>query len=162
MLLPVTRAKTEMIEVIRITNPARHLTSKDLVGDSVEIWVEDQARRALDLITGLPGDEKYRCFVPGWGVRAHSFTEQLFEIAFCFSCHAARLWGPDVPLEQQHQTFDAESPAARELLAWFRACLTEGEAPGDSGVDEVQRLPQVVLGDAGHERPVGEVPVEQP
>ncbi|MER5730222.1 hypothetical protein ABT084_18090 [Streptomyces sp. NPDC002138] len=46
MLLPHTRAKTELIEVVRITDPVRHLTSKDLSGDTVEIWAGRQAQQA--------------------------------------------------------------------------------------------------------------------
>lgn len=122
MLLPLTHVKTDLLEVIRITDPARHLTSEDLAGDAVAIWDRDQARHALTLIAGLPGSETYRCFLPGWGIRAHSSTDLLFEIAFCFRCHGARIWSPDIPTEQQGQTFDPESPASRELLRRFRSC----------------------------------------
>ncbi|MFD7975520.1 hypothetical protein [Streptomyces sp. NPDC059071] len=125
MLLPLTPARPELIEVVRITDPVRHLTSGDLSGDTVAIWAGDEIREALDLITDLPGDELYRCFLPGWGIRAHSATDQLFEVAFCFRCHGARVWGPDVTAEQRRQTFDAQSPAARELLRRFRACLPD-------------------------------------
>ncbi|MFK4069869.1 hypothetical protein [Streptomyces sp. NPDC029674] len=125
MLLPPAQGKTELIEVVRITDPVRHLNSEDLAGDTAAIWEGDQAQQALSLITDLPGSELYRCFLPGWGVRAHDSTDQLFEIAFCFRCHGARLWGPDLPAEQQGQTFDAESSAALELLRRFRSCLQE-------------------------------------
>ncbi|WKX69336.1 hypothetical protein [Streptomyces sp. XD-27] len=125
MLLPLTHLKTDLLEVVRITDPARHLTSEDLVGDAVAIWESDQAQQALTLIADLPGSEMYRCFLPGWGIRAHSSTELLFEVAFCFRCHGARIWGPDVPTEQQGQTFNAESPTARELLRRFRSCTPE-------------------------------------
>ncbi|MFF9819226.1 hypothetical protein [Streptomyces sp. NPDC014006] len=125
MLLPPTHGKTEFIEVVRITDPARHITSEDLVGDTAAIWKGDQAQQALSLITDLPESELYRCFLPGWGIRAHSSTEQLFEIAFCFRCHGTRVWGPGLPAEQQGRTFDAESPAALELLRRFRSCLPD-------------------------------------
>jgi len=128
MLLPLTRGKTELIEVVRITDPARHLSSKDLAGDTAAIWEGDQAQQVLSLIADLPGSELYRCFLPGWGIRAHNSTDQLFEIAFCFRCHRARVWGPDLPVEQQGQTFDAESPAALELLRRFRSCLPDSRA----------------------------------
>ncbi|MFD8548333.1 hypothetical protein [Streptomyces sp. NPDC059649] len=122
MLLPLTHPKTDFLEVVRITDPVRHLTSEDLSGDAVAIWEGDQARQALTLIADLPDGEMYRCFLPGWGIRAHSSTGLLFEIAFCFRCHGARIWGPDVATAQRGQTFDAESPAAHELLRRFRSC----------------------------------------
>ncbi|WP_310723334.1 hypothetical protein [Streptomyces sp. N2A] len=122
MLLPLSVAKSELIEVVRITDPARHLMSRDLKGDTVAIWAREQAQQALSLIHDLPGSEMYRCFLPGWGIRAHSSTHPLFEIAFCFRCHGARIWGPDLPATLQSQTFDAESSAACELLRRFRAC----------------------------------------
>lgn len=125
MLLPLTRGKTELIEVVRIADPARHLTSKDLAGDTVALWEGDQAQQVLSLIAGLPGGELHRCFLPGWGVRAYDSTDQLFEIAFCFRCHGARVWGPDLPAGQRAQNFDGESPAAQELLRRFRSCLPE-------------------------------------
>lgn len=37
----------------------------------------------------------------------------------------AHVWGPDLPVEQEGQTFDAESPAALELLRRFRSCLPD-------------------------------------
>lgn len=94
-------------------------------GDAVAIWEGDQAQQALSLIADLPGSEPYRCFLPGWGIRAHSSTDQLFEIAFCFRCHGTRIWGPGLPVEQQGQAFDAESPAALELIHRFRSCLPD-------------------------------------
>ncbi|MBY8879211.1 hypothetical protein [Actinacidiphila acidipaludis] len=122
MLLPLTHQKAELIEVVHITDWKRHLTSADLVGDELAIWAGEQARRALALIADLPGSELYRCFSPGWGIRAHSSTDLLFEIAFCFRCHGVRIWGPDVSIEQQNQSFDADGPGGLELLRMFRAC----------------------------------------
>lgn len=40
MLLPPSHESTELLEVVRITDPVRHLTSEDLAGDSVTIWGE--------------------------------------------------------------------------------------------------------------------------
>ncbi|MFD5871612.1 hypothetical protein [Streptomyces sp. NPDC060322] len=125
MLLPLAHGKTELIEVIRITDPLRHLSSEDLAGDTAAIWESDRAQQALSLIAELPNSELYRCFLPGWGIRAHDSTDQLFEIAFCFRCHGARMWGPDLPAEHQGQSFDAESAAALELLRRFRSCLPD-------------------------------------
>lgn len=125
MLLPLTHRKTELIEVIRITDPARHLGSEDLAGDTAALWEGDQAQQALSLIAELPGSELTRCFLPGWGIRAYIATDQLFEIAFCFRCHGARIWGPGLSVEHRGQSFDAESPAALELLRRFRSCLPD-------------------------------------
>lgn len=83
----------------------------------------NQAQQVLELIADLPGSELYRCFLPGWGIRARSATEELFEVAFCFRCHRADVWGPDLPAEQQGQTFNAESPADLALPGQFRSSL---------------------------------------
>ncbi|MFD5539978.1 hypothetical protein ACFWIJ_19730 [Streptomyces sp. NPDC127079] len=122
MLLPLTHGETEIIEVVRITDPVRHISSEDLAGDTVAIWEGDQVQQVLSLIADLPEGEQYRCFLPGWGIRAHGSTRQLFDIAFCFRCHGARVRGPGLPVEQQGQTFDAKSPAALELLRRFSSC----------------------------------------
>lgn len=121
MLLPLAHEKTELIEVVRITDPVRHLSAEDLVGDDVAIWESTQANQVLTLIKDLPSSELHRCFIPGWGIRAHSATDLLFQVAFCFRCHGARLWGPGVPAAQTGiHTFDPDSPPARELLERFR------------------------------------------
>jgi len=121
MLLPATSAQTEVIEVVRITPALRNPSSDPLAGEDTALWVEGQVEQALALIAELPGGELYRCFAPGWGIRGHSDTDVLFEIAFCFRCHGARLGGPGVPAEQQGiHTFDADSAPALALLALFR------------------------------------------
>ncbi|TJZ95207.1 hypothetical protein [Actinacidiphila oryziradicis] len=121
MLLPLAHDKTELIEVVRITDPMRHLSAEDLVGDDIAIWEAAQAQQVLALVNDLPGSEVYRCFTPGWGIRAHGATDLLFQLAFCFRCHGARLWGPAVPAEQEGiHSFDPDSPPARELLQRLR------------------------------------------
>ncbi|MBM9509458.1 hypothetical protein [Actinacidiphila acididurans] len=121
MLLPPVHEKTELIEVVRITDPMRHLSAADLVGDDVAIWEGAEVGDALALISSLPDSERYRCFAPGWGIRAHSATDLLFQIAFCFQCHGARLWGPGLPAgSEEFQDFDPDSPPALELLQRFR------------------------------------------
>ncbi|MFE4333368.1 hypothetical protein ACFRQM_29270 [Streptomyces sp. NPDC056831] len=126
MMLPPVQEKTELIEVVRITDPMRHLSAEDLVGDDVAIWEAAQVSDALTLISSVPGSELHRCFIPGWGIRAHSATDLLFQIAFCFQCHGARLWGPGVPGELDGiHSFDPDSPPALELLQGFR-----GSRPG--------------------------------
>ncbi|MGW8730665.1 hypothetical protein ACWGNF_32070 [Streptomyces sp. NPDC055808] len=121
MLLPLAHEKTELIEVVRITDPMRHLSAEDLVGDDAAIWESTQANQVLTLIKDLPDSELHRCFIPGWGIRAHSATDLLFQVAFCFRCHGARLWGPSVPAAQMGiHSFDPDSPPACELLERFR------------------------------------------
>lgn len=115
------------MEVVRIGDPAGQLGSRGLSGEVVEVWVEDEAREALGLAAELPDSAKYRCFLPGWGIRAYDIDDPgpdpLFEVAFCFQCNGARIWGRDVPEELRRQDFDAQSPAGRELLRRFRACV---------------------------------------
>ncbi|AKG41395.1 hypothetical protein SXIM_00110 [Streptomyces xiamenensis] len=125
MLLPPVQDQTELIEVVRITDGMRHLSAPDLVGDDVAIWEATQISSTLTLISSVPDSELHRCFNPGWGIRAHSATRLLFQIAFCFQCHGARLWGPDVPAELDGiHGFDPDSPPALELLQRFRASTT--------------------------------------
>ncbi|MFD4907312.1 hypothetical protein [Kitasatospora purpeofusca] len=120
MLLPETAAETDLIEVVRIT--ARPDTDA-VVGDVLEIWVEEEARQALDLVSALPGGELHRCFAPAYGLRAHSSTDPLFEIAFCFRCHGALVLGRGLPSRLRGlQGFDPDSRPGRELLDLFRAC----------------------------------------
>lgn len=121
MLLPSCE-KPELIEVVRLTDPVVNMASADLIGEDVALWTADQAREALRLIAAVPDDEVHRCFLPGWGIRAHSSTGLLFRIAFCYRCHGARLWGPSVPPEHEGlHGFAPESPAAVDLLRRFRA-----------------------------------------
>lgn len=121
MLLPITHEKAELIEVVRIVDPTRHLSAEDLTGDEVAVWEAPQADQTLALISDLPGSKLYRCFFPGWGVRVHSATGLLYQLAFCFDCHGVRLWGPEVPAEQEGiHSFDPGSAPARELLQRFR------------------------------------------
>lgn len=125
MMLPPVQETTELIEVVRITDPMGHLTSSHLVGDEVAIWEAAEVSGALALIGAVPDSELYRCFVPGWGIRAHGATGLLFEIAFCFRCNGARLWGLSVPAELEGiQGFDPDSPPALELLDRFRGCTS--------------------------------------
>lgn len=122
MLLPAAGARAERMDVVRITSAMRNPYTDDLAGEEVEVSAADQVRRLLALIADLPGDDMRRCFNPGWGIRARTATARLFEIAFCFHCHGARLWGPEVPAEQQgFHPFDADSPSGQELLTRLRA-----------------------------------------
>ncbi|MCX5096469.1 hypothetical protein OOK36_48630 [Streptomyces sp. NBC_00365] len=57
MLLPLAHTKTELIEVVRITDPMRPLSSEDLAGDDVAIWEATEADEVLALTKDLPGSE---------------------------------------------------------------------------------------------------------
>jgi hypothetical protein len=120
-MLPPVHEDAVLIEVVRITDPMRHLSSDDLTGKEVAIWEPPQTQHILTLIGELPGAERFRCFIPGWGIRVHSATEHLFQMAFCFRCNGVRLWGPCVPAGREGiHTFDPASPAGQELLELFR------------------------------------------
>ncbi|MGW2044350.1 hypothetical protein ACWCPF_04085 [Streptomyces sp. NPDC001858] len=134
MRLPAAHDRGELLEVVRLTDPAGPFTSRGLAGEVVEVWAGDEVREALALIRALPDSERYRCFVPGWGIRLYDDADPdpLFEIAFCFRCNGARVLGRDVPAELRVQDFEAESGAGRELLGRFRACVPGGR-PANEG-----------------------------
>ncbi|MEV1067287.1 hypothetical protein [Streptomyces sp. NPDC050263] len=134
MRLPAAHERGELLEVVRIADSARPFTPRGLAGEVVEVWAGDEVREALALIGALPDSGRYRCFVPGWGIRVYDATDPdpLFEIAFCFRCNGARVQGRDVPSELRIQDFEAESTAGRELLGRFRACVSDGQAAGGS------------------------------
>ncbi|UUV32309.1 hypothetical protein NQK81_02320 [Amycolatopsis roodepoortensis] len=122
MFLPVPRERVELVEVIGPDG-----TGNDQL---VAIWDSEDAQTGLTLMAGLPDGELKRCFIPAWEIRAHSTTQFLFEISFCFRCHGARLAGPTVsPEHAMIHGFDAEHSTSRELLARLQAA---GEASGRS------------------------------
>ncbi|MFI8007238.1 hypothetical protein [Streptomyces sp. NPDC086010] len=116
-------AATALIEVVRISAlPTGRGTPYP--GATVAHWTGIDATAALALIGNLPDGEQHRCgFSPGWSVRAYddSLDQVLFEAAFCFTCHEARVHGAGVPPESATQYFDAGTGPARDLLALFRA-----------------------------------------
>ncbi|WP_329587094.1 hypothetical protein OG500_37465 [Kitasatospora sp. NBC_01250] len=125
MLLPTTADLVELVEAVRITEPHGWYQWTDTVpGETVGLW--DDAQEVLALVAGLPASTRTRCFSPGFAVRAHTgpgqvFSGQvLFEIAFCFHCHAAWFYGQAVTPNLARQTFDPASAPARELLRRFR------------------------------------------
>lgn len=97
-------AATVLIEVVRISA----LPTKRGVpypGRVVAHWAGSAAADALTLIEKLPGSEQHRCgFSPGWSIRAYedSLDLALFEAAFCFRCHEARMHGTAVPNRAGH------------------------------------------------------------
>ncbi|MET7312484.1 hypothetical protein ACWD7C_29915 [Streptomyces sp. NPDC005134] len=115
-------AATVLIEVVRISA----LPTKRGVpypGRVVAHWAGSEAADALTLIEKLPGSEQHRCgFSPGWSIRAYedSLDLALFEAAFCFRCHEARMHGTAVPTVLATQFFDADTSPAQALLALFR------------------------------------------
>jgi hypothetical protein len=121
MLLPSAHEQTELIEVVRITPDANDPLPKAMSGEDLAIWDADQAREVFALVKELPGSQPGQTFLPGWGVRVHGERGMLFEIAFSYDCHAARVWGPSVPHKQEGiYSFDPDSAPALELLRRFR------------------------------------------
>ncbi|NBE56882.1 hypothetical protein [Streptomyces boluensis] len=120
--LPSTHEKTELLEVVRLDPGGDALRWEGLVGETVAIWDGGEVQRGLELVLGLKAGDLYRCFTPGWGIRAHDRVGVLFEVAFCFRCHGARVWAPEaaVPREHRLQGFDADGAEAVELLRLFR------------------------------------------
>ncbi|WP_035841444.1 hypothetical protein [Kitasatospora azatica] len=126
MLLPTTANLVELIEVVRIADPVGWYAWTDTVpGETIGLW--EDAQQVLAQLEALPPGTKMRCFTPRFALRAHTgqhpdFPNQvLFEIAFCFQCEDAWFFGPAVTRESARQTFDPDSPPARELLRRFRA-----------------------------------------
>ncbi|MCB5169585.1 hypothetical protein LG634_32860 [Streptomyces bambusae] len=127
MQLPVEAVDaTVLIEVVRISGlPARR--TDPYPGRTTAHWAGPDVTGVLRLIESLPGSEQHRCgFSPGWGIRAYddSLTLPLYEAAFCFTCHEARLHGPTIPAVLTTQFFHPDTPPGQALLSRFRA--TEG------------------------------------
>lgn len=120
MLLPAVAAPIEFVEAVRITADM-FPRPRTVPGDTIDVWVEDEARHVLGLLGEVPEGERSRCFVPGYAVRAHSAHEVLFEVALCFRCDGALLLGALVPAELRGiQGFDAGSAPGRELSRRFQ------------------------------------------
>ncbi|WP_329188365.1 hypothetical protein [Actinacidiphila glaucinigra] len=120
MLLPVAAAPIGCVEAVSITADMVP-RPRTVPGDTIDVWVEDEARSVLHLLGEVPEGERARCFVPGYGLRAHSAHEVLFEVALCFRCEGAPLLGPLVPAELRGvQAFDAGSAPCREHLRRFQ------------------------------------------
>ncbi|MYX32489.1 MULTISPECIES: hypothetical protein [unclassified Streptomyces] len=120
MLLPVAAAPIGCVEAVSITADMVP-RPRTVPGDTIDVWVEDEARSVLHLLGEVPEGERARCLVPGYGLRAHSAHEVLFEVALCFRCEGAPLLGPLVPAELRGvQAFDAGSAPCRELLRRFQ------------------------------------------
>ncbi|PLW73241.1 hypothetical protein GQS52_11340 [Streptomyces sp. SCUT-3] len=123
MLLPVDADQVLLVEAVRLARAPGRPFPETVVGEELAVWVEGEAEQVLGLIADLPDGERYRCFTPRYGVRAHGNTDVLFEAVFCFSCNGALFTGPSVPAGMRGiRTFDADSPPARELLRRFRSC----------------------------------------
>lgn len=122
MLLPSAHEQTELIEIVRISPDANDPLPKTMTGEDTALWEAEEAREALALVKELPGSQPGQTFLPGWGMRVHGPRGMLFELAFSYECHAARVWGPAVPHKQEGiYSFDPDSPAAVELLKRFRS-----------------------------------------
>jgi hypothetical protein len=122
MLLPAVAAQAELIEVLRINGPMMPFP-RSIPGELIGLWDGEEAARAHTLARELPAGERMRCFVPGYGIRAHDAGGLLFEIAFCFACNGALCLGPGIPKELRGiQPFDPDSMPGQELLRRIRAC----------------------------------------
>ncbi|MBW5482480.1 hypothetical protein [Streptomyces bambusae] len=125
-LPPDAVAATVLLTSVRLTEPWPR------PGKEVGAWEGAEMDEVLDLIHALPGSRQYRCgFRPGWSVRAYDerVAEPLFEAAFCFSCHEARLTGSAVHGRAlATQFFDPDSPQGQELLARLRASAERGSS----------------------------------
>jgi hypothetical protein len=122
MLLPSAHEQTELVEIVRITPDANDPLPKTMAGEETALWEAAEAQEAFALIKALPGSQPGQTFLPGWGLRAHGPKGLLFEIAFSYDCHAARVWGPSVPHKQEGiYPFDPSSHEALELLRRLRS-----------------------------------------
>lgn len=124
MLLPEPAAEAAcLIEVVWIPDVHAVFDAPALPGVEYALWEGEKVSRAMELVRALPDGELARCFTPRFGFRVHGPERLLFEIAFCFSCDRALLWGEGLPSRMRGQLFDGEDPAAQALLADFRADL---------------------------------------
>lgn len=121
MILPAAAPQIQLIECVRIEyTEDSHLWSR-VPGTTIGIWEDADVTTIIDLVTALPDDEVMRCFIPRYGIRAHGPDGLLFEIAFCFRCHGAKIFTPDPEKRGDLIGFDATSPPAQTLLTKFRA-----------------------------------------
>ncbi|MFF4429989.1 GNAT family N-acetyltransferase [Streptomyces sp. NPDC001513] len=129
------------LEVVRLDPRQFHPWGPISGGTPVALWTGPEADESLALLEALPPGDRARCFVPTWGLRAHDAElNHLYDVIPCFSCNLALLTGPAVPehLDRGH-AFDRESPAAKELLARFRAAE---EIPAVVPAGRMRALPQ--------------------
>jgi hypothetical protein len=85
-----------------------------------------QASRVVALLAELREDEQSRCHTPGFRVDMLQGDETVFSAAICWSCSNMSLSGRLAP--DKWATFNAESPAAKELLALCEGVVNS--APG--------------------------------
>ncbi|WP_093169205.1 hypothetical protein [Sinosporangium album] len=120
MFLPPSFAQTLRLECIRIDDYSNSHRWVSVPGKIVGTWCGSEATEVIDLVAGLQPSEMTRCFLPGYGIRAHGADHLLFEIAFCFQCHNALLLVPGPKGQRDLVGFNAESQCAQELLNRFR------------------------------------------
>lgn len=122
MLLPATFPQVQRLECVRIDDPTGSHQWTEVPGTVTGTWLGDEAQEVLGLVADLPPGEIMRCFMPGYGIRAHGAGQLLFEVAFCFQCHNALILQP-APHERRDMVgFGADSQRAQDLLALFKAC----------------------------------------
>ncbi|WP_327318578.1 hypothetical protein [Streptomyces sp. NBC_01235] len=121
MLLPSTSPQTRRLECVRIEDPTGSHEWTGVPGTTTRTWLDKEALEILDLVTDLPTGDVMRCFMPGYGIRAHNADQLLFEIAFCFQCHNALILQPAPHKRRDLVGFKADSRLAQHLLALFKA-----------------------------------------
>lgn len=121
MRLPETSEKTDRLECIRIDDSSNWHRWTSVPGTTLGFWQGREAAEILGQVAELPAGGVMRCFRPGFGIRAHSADQVLFEIAFCFECHNALLFQPAPGDRGDLIGFKADSRRAMDLLSLFRA-----------------------------------------
>ncbi|MFJ8677630.1 hypothetical protein [Streptomyces sp. NPDC093589] len=121
MLLPSTSPQTQRLECVRIEDPTGSHQWTGVPGTTTGTWLDKEALEILDLVADLPTGDVMRCFMPGYGIRAHNADQLLFEIAFCFQCHNALILQPAPHKRRDLVGFKADSRRAQDLLALFKA-----------------------------------------
>ncbi|WP_326687205.1 MULTISPECIES: hypothetical protein [unclassified Streptomyces] len=121
MLLPPTSVQARRLECVRIEDPLGSLQWTGVPGTTIGTWLDKEALEVLDLVADLPTGNVMRCFMPGYGIRAHDAGQLLFELAFCFQCHNALILQPAPHKQRDLVGFNADSQRAQDLLALFKA-----------------------------------------
>ena len=121
MLLPTASPQTQSLECVRIDDYSGSRLWTAVPGTTIGTWLGKEAPEILDLVADLPIGDVMRCFMPRYGIRAHSADRLLFEIAFCFQCNNALILQPDPHKRRDLIGFKADSRQAQDLLTRFRA-----------------------------------------
>src|SRR5689334_23178341 len=116
MLLPATSPQTRSPEGVRIDDPSDSHLWTAVPGTTIGTRVGNEASEILDLVADLPAGDIARCFIPGYGIRARSADQLLFEIAFCFRCNNALIFQQVPHQRRDFIGFNGDSRQAQDLL----------------------------------------------